>query len=96
MASTRDNGMNSTPLLPPAAVVGSGPNGLSAAVALSRAGFKVTVYEMHDRIGGSYSPGPPCGWLLIRPPTHISTCVPHQRRRGVVSMECVDTMRRKP
>jgi phytoene dehydrogenase-like protein len=35
-----------------AIVVGSGPNGLSAAIALAQAGLEVTVYEKHEVIGG--------------------------------------------
>jgi len=35
-----------------AAVVGSGPNGLSAAIELARNGHSVTVYEANTTIGG--------------------------------------------
>ncbi|MGW2665155.1 phytoene desaturase family protein [Nocardia tengchongensis] len=40
-----------------AVVVGSGPNGLSAAIRLAQAGVAVTVFEAHDRPGGGTRSG---------------------------------------
>ena len=37
---------------PDAIIVGAGPNGLSAAIVLARAGCKVAIYEAQDAIGG--------------------------------------------
>ena len=41
-----------------AVVVGAGPNGLTAACVLARAGKRVLVVEANDRIGGGVSSGP--------------------------------------
>lgn len=41
------------------AIVGGGPAGLTAGAFLKRKGYKVTIYEKHDRLGGLLSHGIP-------------------------------------
>lgn len=43
--------------MPGASIIGSGPNGLSAAIVLASQGLSTTVYERNDRIGGACSTG---------------------------------------
>jgi phytoene dehydrogenase-like protein len=43
--------------MPKAAIIGSGPNGLSAAITLARAGVEVAVFEGRETIGGAASTG---------------------------------------
>lgn len=41
------------------AVIGSGPAGITASLLLSKKGYQVTLFEMHDKIGGVLSYGIP-------------------------------------
>jgi phytoene dehydrogenase-like protein len=41
--------------MPSAAIIGSGPNGLSAAIVLAAAGLRTTVFERNQQIGGACS-----------------------------------------
>jgi glutamate synthase (NADPH/NADH) small chain len=47
-------------------IIGAGPGGLAAAEALRRRGFRVTVYDRHDRAGGLMTYGIP-GFKLEKP-----------------------------
>lgn len=49
------------------AVVGSGPAGITAAMLLAKKGYKITLFELHDRIGGVLSYGIP----EFRLPRHL-------------------------
>ena len=69
-----------------AAIIGSGPAGLTIAVILARYGYDVTIFESHDKIGGVLRYGIPEFRLpktvLQGAPLPAGLPDPHQYPRG--------------
>lgn len=66
------------------AIVGSGPAGITAALLLSRKGYKITIFEMHDRIGGVLTYGIP----EFRLPRKLVEDLKHKLIQLGVSIKC--------
>ena len=65
------------------AIVGSGPAGITAAIILAQKGYKITIFEMRDHIGGVLSYGIPD----FRLPRRLTTLLDQKLRQLGVSIK---------